>query len=264
MDADDISNPDRIEKQVRFMEENPEVGLLGSYITEFDNDGNEQKVKFETGHEAIKFRLFFDTHFPHPAAILRKSVLEQHNILFNKAYLHAEDFHLWNVMVDYCKIAVMPEFLVRKRFHVHQISTVHRAFQLKMVTAIRKEILKKLDIECVGQKEKDYLLFDDFLNGIYPDDINGMNDLLSFLETLYASNKYKGYYDDKLFSSFCIEAFWQLLANNTHFGISLYKKYSSHQLISILELNWQLKAKWILKALLRIKSKAVPKIYVHQ
>jgi glycosyltransferase involved in cell wall biosynthesis len=32
MDADDISHPERLEKQVRFLEENPETGLVGSFV----------------------------------------------------------------------------------------------------------------------------------------------------------------------------------------------------------------------------------------
>ena len=35
MDADDISIPDRIEKQVAFLEKNPDVGICGSWFTAF-------------------------------------------------------------------------------------------------------------------------------------------------------------------------------------------------------------------------------------
>ena len=39
MDGDDVTRPDRLEKQIRFMERHPRVGMLGSYCREVDSRG---------------------------------------------------------------------------------------------------------------------------------------------------------------------------------------------------------------------------------
>ena len=74
MDGDDISLPTRIELQVQFMENNESVGLGGTFIRSFGG-AIEGKVGYSTTHEEIKFKLLFDTHFPHPTAIIRKQIL---------------------------------------------------------------------------------------------------------------------------------------------------------------------------------------------
>lgn len=44
MDGDDVSTPDRFEKQVRFLEENPEYGVVGTYMQIY-GEGNEDKIR---------------------------------------------------------------------------------------------------------------------------------------------------------------------------------------------------------------------------
>ena len=39
MDGDDIAHPERLEKQVKFLEENKDIGMVGSYCREIDNSG---------------------------------------------------------------------------------------------------------------------------------------------------------------------------------------------------------------------------------
>ena len=45
MDTDDIAMPDRIEKQVAYMEAHPEVHVMGGAIREFNDEGTTDRVK---------------------------------------------------------------------------------------------------------------------------------------------------------------------------------------------------------------------------
>ncbi len=141
MDADDISLPQRLEKQYAYMEAHPEVGLLGSYIRTVGLENN-YDVHFKTTHDEIKFKLFFDTHFPHPAALIRKSVLTDNNLVFEKEYIHAEDYALWNKMAEVTKLSILPEILVYKRTHPEQISKKFTPVQLEISSKIRNKLLK--------------------------------------------------------------------------------------------------------------------------
>ena len=44
MDGDDISLPDRLEKQVRFLESNPDIDCVGTGMTRFDDNGDFDNV----------------------------------------------------------------------------------------------------------------------------------------------------------------------------------------------------------------------------
>ena len=62
MDADDVSHTDRFEKQVAYLQNHPEVGVLGTQIRPIDADGEQitrgQYHKPET-HADIACSLFF-------------------------------------------------------------------------------------------------------------------------------------------------------------------------------------------------------------
>ncbi len=77
MDTDDISKPDRCEKQLKRFEEKPELTIVGSYIDEFvgikENVISQRKVP--TSSDAIYEYAKKRSAFNHPAVMYRKSVV---------------------------------------------------------------------------------------------------------------------------------------------------------------------------------------------
>ena len=73
MDADDISRPNRFEKQVRYLEEHPDLDVLGGAIEEMDYDGklNGKVIHYPLNHQQCFD--FFATRNPlaHPAVIVQ-------------------------------------------------------------------------------------------------------------------------------------------------------------------------------------------------
>ena len=122
MDADDISMPDRLQKQFDFLELNPEVGLCGSRCK---NISDTHDPIFPETNEQIRFRLFFSNHFAHPTVCMRKSVLDANNLRYEYKYIHAEDYGLWLKMMKYTKLAILQEFLVLRHEHPEQLSNIH-------------------------------------------------------------------------------------------------------------------------------------------
>ncbi len=221
MDADDVCLPHRLEKQVALMDAHPEVGLCGSYLATIGLE-SDYEVGFATGHDEIKFRLFFDTHFPHPAAIIRKSVLTQHHLHFEIEYIHAEDFEMWNRMAEVCKLAVIPEVLVMKRSHGEQISSLHSETQDKISRKIREELIEKLGVR-VGNAEMN--VYEDFLKGKLPKEKGSVGLLLDLFEKLVIANNAGKRYKPDLFNNYFAEKYWQLCAASTHLGLWIFRKY---------------------------------------
>jgi glycosyltransferase involved in cell wall biosynthesis len=94
MDADDLSESDRLERQVRFLEENPDVVVLGSSYSVINNEGVEiRKIVLPVNDESIRRALIYKNPLCHPSIMYRRDV-----ILKAGGYMggiHAEDYDLW-------------------------------------------------------------------------------------------------------------------------------------------------------------------------
>ena len=116
MDSDDISVPNRVEKQIRYMEMHPDVSVLGGQISEFiDTEDNVvgYRVVPQTPEEiahVIKWRCPFN-HMS--VAFLRSCVMNSGNY---QDWFWNEDYYLWiRMFLAECKFANLPNILVNVR-----------------------------------------------------------------------------------------------------------------------------------------------------
>lgn len=140
MDADDISTPDRLEKQVSFLETNPAIGLVGSSYTLFDE--SHEVIAYPEQQEDIRLACVFHNPFCHPAVLFRKEIVDTHKLVFKKEYLHAEDYKFWTEFVLLTECHNLKESLLFYRSHSDQISQMHNEEQLINSRKIQKEYLE--------------------------------------------------------------------------------------------------------------------------
>lgn len=97
MDADDISLPDRFEKQIKFLEENKNIDVVGGAISEIDEEGKSRgkTVVYPSTPEAC--RAFFAKRNPHahPAVMFRKSFFDKIGHGYRPEYRQNQDTMLW-------------------------------------------------------------------------------------------------------------------------------------------------------------------------
>lgn len=151
MDADDISLPDRIKKQVEFMDAHPEVGVCGSDYIQFGK-GREIFHRSHHAHDLIFGWTLFNASVVHPALIIRSSVIRSEQPYFNSEYKHAEDYELWSRLIFKCKFADVPETLLKYRLHGSQVSRKYRAEQIENGNKVRKKLLEKTGIRFTAEE----------------------------------------------------------------------------------------------------------------
>ncbi|MBR1754842.1 glycosyltransferase [bacterium] len=114
-DSDDISRPERLEKQVKFMDDHPSVGLLGTQYQSFPKKRISDGL---TDNKLIKESLLVQSNqLGHPTVMMRTSVLREHNLKYDKDALHVEDYKLWLDMSEVTDIANLDEILLDYRRH---------------------------------------------------------------------------------------------------------------------------------------------------
>jgi acetyltransferase-like isoleucine patch superfamily enzyme len=131
IDADDINFPERLEQQVAFLDDHPEIAILGSQMKYIDEKGNVQKplyhVPFE--HNDIVHTMLKSNCIGHPSILFRRSaVLQVGNY---RDLPNVEDYDLWLRLAVYFKFANLAQPLVYYR--VHQYGTTQVAIREKRI-----------------------------------------------------------------------------------------------------------------------------------
>ncbi len=121
-DADDISLPDRFEKQLSYMKNHPEVAVLGCLGDFFSADGVLRTIKAPAySRKAIKRHLASRNLFMHGSAMMRKSCLEKVGF-YREFFRHAQDYDLWLRLSEHFDIDILSEQLYQYRVTVKAIS----------------------------------------------------------------------------------------------------------------------------------------------
>ncbi len=122
MDADDISLPERLAKQVAFMENNPQVGLCGTWIQLIDSDRSKDNIlKLPTDDATLRCELLFDSPLAHPSVMFNRKQLFANQLAYNPSYQYCQDYDLWVRCSTHFALANIPEVLLNYRFHPKQM-----------------------------------------------------------------------------------------------------------------------------------------------
>lgn len=159
MDADDISLPERFQKQVQFMEENSDIDLCGSWLETFYKDRITNVSRPKTFNDDIKVALLFNTSFMHPTVFGKKSFFSE--LFYNKNMVGAEDYELWIRGIDKYTYANIPLILLKYRRHANQTNTTE---QTMIADQVRRNFLKRV---CPTINENELKQFTKISSGKY-------------------------------------------------------------------------------------------------
>lgn len=203
MDADDISMPQRLERQYQFMESNPAVGLCGSWAKVINEKGEETgKIKNFTHNKDLKIHLLFSVPFVHPSVMMKAELLKEEPYAIQ--FSHAEDYDLWCRLSRKTQMANIPEFLFQYRWHSTNISQIENPAQISVKEEIIKRELKFLELSPNESELKahqaSFKLY--FLGKKNTTPIIDFSFVKSWYNRLIAANKQYKIYDQSRFSAY--------------------------------------------------------------
>ena len=141
MDADDISDKHRLERQYEFMEAHDDVVLLGTDIRIIGKNAwlhPTDNIRFED--DAIKAQMLMGNCIAHPSVMMRRHVLETHGLRFEQAYNYCEDYRLWEKLMPLGKFACLKEKLLYLRLSEMQMSKKHHSDMIRQASDVRSRL----------------------------------------------------------------------------------------------------------------------------
>lgn len=150
MDSDDISLPNRFEKQLEYLYSNPQVAVVGTGIKLFgERTGNHF---FSSSSKQLKVDTLFSCCLAHPSVMMRASVFGEGKLKYDEAYNKIEDFDLWVRTIEKYDIGSIHETLLEYRIHSGQVTQNYNETMKRQLLRLKERQMQKLgiDINCNG------------------------------------------------------------------------------------------------------------------
>lgn len=132
MDADDICRPERFARQVAFLTDHPDYGVVGSWSEDIGEHG-EALVRSGADHPLVHEEMLAaieqgEQLICHPAVMYRRDVVLSVGG-YHAAFRHCEDLDLWLRLSSVTRMGNIPERLLRYRRYPDQVSARHSTEQ---------------------------------------------------------------------------------------------------------------------------------------
>lgn len=124
MDADDTMHPEKLERQARFLNEHPEVDIVGVYFDYVNEHGKRirEAFPFPAMHEGIRDSFRVRNSMGGAIALCRRNKIAEIGG-YNPEFCHGEDLEVWlHCLAASCRFANLPEVLYHYRQHGAQVS----------------------------------------------------------------------------------------------------------------------------------------------
>ncbi len=203
MDADDIARPERIQRQVDFLERNLDVDVLGTWWQYFP--GNTQ-IQAPVTHSEIKIYALTNNPMGHPTVMFRREKMLKVVGFYDETAFPIEDYEYWVRGLEKLKFANLPEVLLDYRIHSSQISFEKARQQMRASKRLRLKIIRPLI-----PNVRSSIRIIDILDGRIARNISQRKMSELFLG-FFASNLLKGSFDRVKLGIFLLH-FWRMRRN---------------------------------------------------
>lgn len=191
-DSDDIYMPQRLELQAKFLDENPEISLIGTAF----RPSNKKKISavLENDKEIKNFMLF-NSPLNNPTIMFRKKAFADKNLFYPEDINFAEDYQLWiNAMFSGVKIANLKDFLMIYTRRAGQLSKEKNEIQITILKNIYKKMFSQLGLEATDEElDLHYNIYSEKFKGV-----KSAKQISDWFDKIIEHNRKKKIFDEKL------------------------------------------------------------------
>jgi glycosyltransferase involved in cell wall biosynthesis len=144
MDCDDISLPERLKKQIDFLDSNSEIAVVGTWIKVINEKEEPQTTwQYPLKPLEIQWNLYFYCPLAHPSVMFRKRIILS-NGSYSPEMTHAEDYELWWRLSKKYLLANLPDILLIYRQHQSSITNEHHQSHIQKASKINQIIIEDI------------------------------------------------------------------------------------------------------------------------
>lgn len=147
MDADDLAHPDRLARQIAFLDQHPDTALVGCQVKAFPpgevRRGFEIYLEWQNSlltDESIRREIFVESPLAHPSVMVRKNwILEVGGY---QEHGWPEDYDLWlRLYLAGARFAKLPEVLLEWREHEERLTRQDSRYSLENFLRVKAHYL---------------------------------------------------------------------------------------------------------------------------
>lgn len=147
MDADDVSKPNRLERQLTYLISHPKVCAVGTWVEQIDEQGKviSGPMKYASNPNLVKAQFLQNSQLCHPTAMFRKKIKE-HMAQYDETLRYAQDYALWVSMLPYGRMSNLPEVLLQYRISNCQITSNKKLEQQQCAAVVQKRAFELFNL----------------------------------------------------------------------------------------------------------------------
>lgn len=196
LDADDVAHPDRLAKQIAFLDAHPEVGICGSYARIFGT--RDRVATWPTTDDEARGVMLFQDPLLYGSAMIRRSVLEPNHVRCRAEWLAPGMDYLFLLAISqHTRMATLPEPLTSYRLGEQNFRHGHDHFEVR--SAIFREVFRFFGIIASEEEVASHLLLEQCYRRL--PDAKQVRALHAWVEKLMAFNREKELFPAHAFES---------------------------------------------------------------
>lgn len=247
LDCDDIAYPERLAKQVDFLDRHPEFGMIGSWIEVIDQKSRPtgEVVKHTACPEEISPLLLFHNYFAQSSLMIRKSALPDEHY---RLYPVAEDYDLWVRMAKKSMAWNLPKFLVKYRVHSFSTTSENTEEMEKCVRQIISEQLNMIELKPTAYELDIHRSIENLSFSV---NVEFLKAAETWLKKILDANNRIRFYESSYLERCLAEKWFLICTQSTRLGWQVWRLFWQSPVSRLSRLSLSSKAKFLKKCLLK-------------
>ncbi len=243
MDADDISLPQRLARQVAYLDQHKDISICGTAMRTFWHS-KQHLIRYPEDPDIALCTLPFQMPFVGGSLMFDRRLYSERGVRYN-THVGATDDYLFIVECSkYCRVSSVPEVLFLYRNHPLQVTKVQKEQQQWFAKQIRLQQLEELGLQ---PSEAEISLHESICTWQVEGDKEWVKQIEDWLVKLKSTNLRNGKYPKSAFARVLADYWFAACARNARLGLWTYRTFLGSPLATDSNLGARRKLKFLVK-----------------